>query len=42
MYKYTVNKHAYPTDVTLQSVYEVYSSDLLTITFPLTLAIYTH
>ena len=32
MYEYTVNKHACPTNVTLQSVYEIQSSDLFTIT----------
>ena len=31
MYKCMVNKHACPTDATLQSVYEVQSSDLFTI-----------
>ena len=34
VYEYAVNKHACPTDVTLQSVYEVQSSDLFTITIP--------
>ena len=34
MYEYMVNKHACPTDVILQSVYEVQSSDLFTITIP--------
>ena len=39
MYEYAVNKYACPIDVTLQSVYEVQSNDLLTITIPWTLAI---
>ena len=34
MYLYAVNKHACPTNVTLQSVYEIQSSDLFTITIP--------
>ena len=34
MCEYTVNKHACPTDVTLQSVYEMQSTDLFTITIP--------
>ena len=34
MYEYMVSKHACSTDVTLQSVYEVESSDLFTITIP--------
>ena len=38
MYEYTVNKHTGSTDVTLQSVYEVQSSDMFTITIPWTLA----
>ena len=39
MYEYVVNKHACPTDVTLQSVYEVQSNGFFTITIPRTLAI---
>ena len=34
MYEYVVNKHSCPTDSTLQSVYEVQSSDLFTIMIP--------
>ena len=34
MHGYAVNKHACPTDVKLQSVYEIQSRNLFTITIP--------
>ena len=34
MYEYVVNKHACQTDVTLQAVYKIQSSELFTITIP--------